>query len=124
MVLCYLWLVYLVWCWYGCPEVETSCTDFAQLSRVYLKTETESSLRNVVLLNKKRATDNVPKHNVCTIILIGEQYQLYYTGTIKVSLNHTLSISLHYSTHRVFKSHVQVFTGRLLILLQLRISRG
>jgi hypothetical protein len=32
---------------------------------------------------------------------------LYKTGTIKVSLNHTLPISLCYSTHKVFKSHVK-----------------
>jgi hypothetical protein len=31
-----------------------------------------------------------------------------YTGTIKVSLNHTLQISLYYSTHKVFKSHVNL----------------
>jgi hypothetical protein len=29
------------------------------------------------------------------------------TGTIKVSLNHTLPKPLHYSTHKVFKSHVK-----------------
>jgi hypothetical protein len=32
--------------------------------------------------------------------------RIYNTGTIKVSLNHTLPISLYYSTHEVFKSHV------------------
>jgi hypothetical protein len=32
---------------------------------------------------------------------------IYNTGTIKVSLNHTLPISLHNSTHKVFKSHVK-----------------
>jgi hypothetical protein len=29
------------------------------------------------------------------------------TGTIKVSLNHALPISLCYSTHKVFKSHIK-----------------
>jgi hypothetical protein len=38
----------LFWCWYRFPEIGTSCIDWAQLSRFYLKTETESSLRNVV----------------------------------------------------------------------------
>jgi hypothetical protein len=33
------------WCW--CPETGTSSVDWAQLSRFHLKTETESSLRNV-----------------------------------------------------------------------------
>jgi hypothetical protein len=32
---------------------------------------------------------------------------IYNTGTIKVSLNHTLPMSLCYSTHKVFKSHVK-----------------
>jgi hypothetical protein len=36
------------WGWYRCPEIETSSIDWAQLSRFYLKTETESSLRNVL----------------------------------------------------------------------------
>jgi hypothetical protein len=32
-------------------EIETSFVDWAQLSRFYLKTETESSLRNVMFCN-------------------------------------------------------------------------
>jgi hypothetical protein len=31
--------------------------------------------------------------------------RIYNTGTIKVSLNYTLPIPLHYSTHKIFKSH-------------------
>jgi hypothetical protein len=31
-----------------CPQIGTSTIDWAQLSRFYLKTETESSLQNVV----------------------------------------------------------------------------
>jgi hypothetical protein len=50
-----------------CPEIGTSSIDWAQLSKFYLKTETESSLRNVVFrkvhrtvfLNKDRTLDNV-----------------------------------------------------------------
>jgi hypothetical protein len=34
------------------PETETNSIYLAQLSRFLLKTETESSLRNVVVLNK------------------------------------------------------------------------
>jgi hypothetical protein len=33
--------------------------------------------------------------------------QIYNTGTIKVSLNLTLPISLYYSAHKVLKSHVR-----------------
>jgi hypothetical protein len=57
--------------WYRCPEIGTSCIDWAQLSRFYLKTETESSLGNVVfkykqngMLDKNRTMDNVQKHNI------------------------------------------------------------
>jgi hypothetical protein len=35
-------------CWYRCPVIRTSSIDWAQMSRFYLKTEIESSLRNVV----------------------------------------------------------------------------
>jgi hypothetical protein len=51
---CCAWLVYPLWWWYWCPEIGTSSIDWAQLSRLYLKTETESNLRNVVFLNKNR----------------------------------------------------------------------
>jgi hypothetical protein len=61
------------WCWYRCPEIGTSSVDWVQLSRFYLKTETESSLRNVVFwkisrtvfLDKDRTMDNVQQHNIC-----------------------------------------------------------
>jgi hypothetical protein len=49
--------------------------DWVQLISFHLKAETEFSLRNVVLCNinrtmfldKDRTTDNVQKHNICTI---------------------------------------------------------
>jgi hypothetical protein len=47
---------------------------------------------------------------------------MYNTGTIKVSLNHTLPISLHYSTHKAYKSHVKSSQADFLyssVLLQL-----
>jgi hypothetical protein len=55
------------------PEIGTSSIDWAQLSGFYLKTEAESSIRNVVFCNmnimvfldKDRTTDNVQKHNIC-----------------------------------------------------------
>jgi hypothetical protein len=40
-----------IWFWYRCLEKGTSSIDWAQLSKFYVKTETESSLRNVVFLN-------------------------------------------------------------------------
>jgi hypothetical protein len=62
------------WRWNRCPEIRTSSIDWAHLSRLYLKTETESTLRNVVFwkinrtvfLDKERTMDNVQKHNICT----------------------------------------------------------
>jgi hypothetical protein len=45
---CCAWFIFLFLsccCW---PEIGTSSIDWAQLSRCHLKTETESSLRNVV----------------------------------------------------------------------------
>jgi hypothetical protein len=62
------------WCWCTYPEIGTSCIDWAQLNRFYLKTETESSLRNVlfrkikrtVFLDKDRTMANVQKHNICS----------------------------------------------------------
>jgi hypothetical protein len=50
------------------PEIGTSSIDWAQQSRFYLKTETESSLRNVQtgrFLDKDKTMDNVQKHNTC-----------------------------------------------------------
>jgi hypothetical protein len=47
MVCAVLGLYTLSWSWYTCLEIWTSSIDWAQLSRFYLKTETESSLRNV-----------------------------------------------------------------------------
>jgi hypothetical protein len=61
------------WSWHTCPKIGTSSIHGAQLSRVYLKAETESGLRSVVfwkinvtvLLGKDRLMDNVQKHNIC-----------------------------------------------------------
>jgi hypothetical protein len=54
-------------------EIKTSSNNWAQLSKFYLKMETESSLQNIVLeykqdgvLDKDRMMDNVQKHNICT----------------------------------------------------------
>jgi hypothetical protein len=45
------------------PYLRTSFINWAQPSRFYLKTETESSLRNVVFCNINMTMDNVQKHN-------------------------------------------------------------
>jgi hypothetical protein len=44
------------------PKIGSSSIDWPQLSRFYLKTETESILRNVIL-NTNRTMDNVQKRN-------------------------------------------------------------
>jgi hypothetical protein len=51
------------WCWYTCPKIGTNSINWAQLSRFYLKTETETSLRNVVFCNINRTVflDNTQK---------------------------------------------------------------
>jgi hypothetical protein len=54
------------------PEIGTSSIDWAQLNRFYLKIETKSSLRNVMLwninrtvfLDNNRTMNNVQKHNI------------------------------------------------------------
>jgi hypothetical protein len=46
-------------------DIATKYIDWIQLSRFYLKTETESSLRNVATLNKHRTTDNDQKYKIC-----------------------------------------------------------
>jgi hypothetical protein len=47
--LCCASFIYPIMCWCRCPKIGTNCINWAQLSRFHLKTETESSLRNVVL---------------------------------------------------------------------------
>jgi hypothetical protein len=50
--LCCAWLVYPILFGCRCPETGTSSIDWAQMSRFFLKTETESSLRNAVFYTK------------------------------------------------------------------------
>jgi hypothetical protein len=51
--LCCAWFIYSILCWCRCPEIRSSSIDWAQLSRFYLKTETEFSLRNAVCFKEK-----------------------------------------------------------------------
>jgi hypothetical protein len=46
--LCCASFVYPIMCWCWCPETGTGSIDWAQLSKFHLKTEIESSLRNIV----------------------------------------------------------------------------
>jgi hypothetical protein len=57
------------WCWYRRPEIGSSSIDWTQLSRFYLKTETESSIRNTVFWNINRIvfTDKDRMMNICNI---------------------------------------------------------
>jgi hypothetical protein len=41
------------------PEIQSYCFYRDHVNRFYLKTETESSLRNIVLFDKDRTMDNV-----------------------------------------------------------------
>jgi hypothetical protein len=57
-VLCWLYKP----CWYcsWCSDTKTSAVYWAQLSRLHLKSETESSLQNVVFQMQGRTADNIP----------------------------------------------------------------
>jgi hypothetical protein len=63
-------------------EIGASSVDWAQLSRFYLKTETESSLWIVVfwkingVLDKDRTLDNVQKHNIYIQFSLSILYQI------------------------------------------------
>jgi hypothetical protein len=50
---------------------------WAQLSRCHLKTETESSLRNVLFLDKDRTMDIVHQHNICTYLPLSQTLGSY-----------------------------------------------
>jgi hypothetical protein len=58
--------------WILSLEIGTGSIDWAQLSRFYLKTETECSLRNVVLKNKE---DDVLADDLCCAWLV---YPIWY----------------------------------------------
>jgi hypothetical protein len=74
--LCCAWFMYpiLCWCWY--LEVGNRSINWAQLSRFHLKTDTESSLWNVVL-NKNRMMDNFQKHNKYINIPSSQSFRSY-----------------------------------------------
>jgi hypothetical protein len=49
---------------YETYKLGTSSSSWTQLSRFYLKMETESSLQNIAILNKNSMMDNVWEHNI------------------------------------------------------------
>jgi hypothetical protein len=52
----------------------TSSIDWAQLSRLYLKAETRSSLRNVVLTQKNKTMDNALLVGFILLVLLRKPY--------------------------------------------------
>jgi hypothetical protein len=58
-----------LWGWYISSEIWTSSIYWALLRIFHLKMETESSLRNVVLLSKKNRMDSVQEHNNCNFVI-------------------------------------------------------
>jgi hypothetical protein len=58
-------------------EKETSSINWAQLNRFYLKAETESSLRNIVFLDKNKTVDTVQKHSICINIPLSQTFRSF-----------------------------------------------
>jgi hypothetical protein len=97
-----------------CPEIGSSSIDWTQLSRSYLKTDTESSLRNVVLedkqddvLGKGKAMDNDQKRT---------KFNVHF-ALVKLT---TLSYQF---TRRVIKLTVVIIGGYHYYLLRTKFYR-
>jgi hypothetical protein len=85
-----------------CSETGTSSVDWAQLSKFYLKTETECNFRNVMFLNKNRTVfemrtmGNVQKHNICTNVLSSQTFKSYLcNGLFLRGLDRVLALDLN-----------------------------
>jgi hypothetical protein len=133
----------------GCRQLATAllCSEL-NISYVRLRTSEQSSVSGYYLVSQCLRTgfglviefidhlQVVTKINYTTVTdfhttvhsTLASSFYLYYPsriyniGTIKVSLNHTLPISLYYSIHKVFKSHVKSSQADFLyssVLLQL-----
>jgi hypothetical protein len=96
--LCCAWFIYPVLCWCWCSEIGTNSIDWAQLSRIHLKTKTESYLRKVVCFKKNRTMDNTQKYINCinipssqtlrsrfTIVYCIYSYAVTYTCYVKLT---------------------------------------
>jgi hypothetical protein len=66
-------------------------------------------LQVVTATNYNTVTDfHTTKHStLLSSVCLHKSSRISNTGTIKVSLNHTLPIPLHYSTHNVFKARIK-----------------
>jgi hypothetical protein len=73
---------------YSGPEIGTSSIDWAQLSRCHLKTETESSLRNVVGFLVKTRPWVMSRHRriLCVMVCLQSNNQLF-RGLLKDYFN-------------------------------------
>jgi hypothetical protein len=58
--------------------IGTSSIDWVQVSRFYLKMEPESSLQNIVFLNKNRTMDKVQEHKICINVPLSPTFRFYY----------------------------------------------
>jgi hypothetical protein len=63
--LCCVWFIYPILCWCWCPEIGTSSTDCAQLSRLLSEDEDTSPVSETLFLNQNRTMDKVQKVNNC-----------------------------------------------------------
>jgi hypothetical protein len=58
-------------------RARAGCIDWAQLSRFYLKMETESVSEVLYFLNKNKAMDNIQKHNKYINIASSQTFRSY-----------------------------------------------
>jgi hypothetical protein len=66
--------------------IGASSIYWIQLSRFYLRTETESSLRNVwFFLKMDKTMDNVQKHNTCNNIPSSQTFKSYVSDSFHVA---------------------------------------
>jgi hypothetical protein len=92
----------------GRPEIGASSIDWAQKSRFYLKTETESSFPHAVffkykedgVLDKSRTMGHVQKHNICTNVISSQTFRSYlYTRSYEVGIT---TPATHFVAERTF----------------------
>jgi hypothetical protein len=72
--LCSAWCIYPILCW--CPEIGTSSIDCVHLSRFNLRTETESSVRNVCFI-EKTGRWIMPRNSNCINIPSSQTFRSY-----------------------------------------------
>jgi hypothetical protein len=100
------------WEWHRRPEIRTSSINWAQLSSYYLKTERESSLRNVVFwkINKTVFLDEYrTMDNVQNIIIVPKFYLVLQTS-IRTFIVYALN---YFVLNQQFRSLRYLFTNGL-----------